>query len=271
LTVRTRWANLIVAGVAVAACASLLGCGSDDSGEAPTPAASAATAGEPDATEAPGPTESHPTERRLSLNAPPNAYPVVWIRKGAKVEIRTEPGGGGEVAKRVGRRTEFGSPSVFGVVRRSGDWAAVMTPYLPNGQLGWVRLDPRRLDSGRTNRSIVVDLSERRAELRNRDEVEKSFVVTVGAPGAETPTGRFAVTDTFRGKLNPAYGCCAVAITATQPHLPSGWLGGNRIAFHGTSGPLGVAASHGCVRAADSDVNTLVNKVPLGTPVFIRA
>jgi hypothetical protein len=271
LTVRARWANLIVVGAATAACASLLGCGSDSGAEAPTAEAGPAAAGEPDATDPPDPAGSAPTDRRLSLRVPSHAYPVVWVRQGAEVEIRTEPGGGGEVAKRVGRRTEFGSPSVFGVVRRSGDWAAVMTPYLPNGELGWVQLDSRRLDSGWTKRSIVVDLSERRAELRDADEVERSFVVTVGMPGAETPTGRFAVTDTFRGKLNPAYGCCAVALTASQPHLPSGWLGGNRIAFHGTSGPLGVAASHGCVRAADDDVNALVNKVPLGTPVFIRA
>jgi lipoprotein-anchoring transpeptidase ErfK/SrfK len=100
----------------------------------------------------------------------------------------------------------------------------------------------------------------------------RSFAVTIGAPGVETPTGRFAVTDSFRGELDPAaYGCCALALSATQPHLPSGWLGGNRIAIHGTSGPLGVAASHGCVRAADEDVSALVARVPLGTPVFIRS
>jgi lipoprotein-anchoring transpeptidase ErfK/SrfK len=157
------------------------------------------------------------------------------------------------------------------VVRRSGDWAGVSTPYLANGQLGWIRLDSSKLDAGWTKRSIVVDLSERRAELRTGGKVNRSFIVTVGMPGAETPTGRYAVTDTFRGNLNAAYGCCAVAISARQPHLPSGWLGGNRIAFHGTSGPLGVAASHGCVRAANPDVNALVNEVPLGTPVFIRA
>ncbi|MET0927105.1 MAG: L,D-transpeptidase [Solirubrobacterales bacterium] len=52
--------------------------------------------------------------------------------------------------------------------------------------------------------------------------------------------------------------------------MPSGWLGGNRIAIHGTSGPLGIAASHGCVRAADDEVAALIDKVPLGTPVFIR-
>ncbi len=97
------------------------------------------------------------------------------------------------------------------------------------------------------------------------------FPVTVGAPGSDTPTGHFAVTDTFTDLDSAAYGCCAVALTANQPDLPSGWLGGERIAIHGTSGPLGVAASHGCVRAADDDVAKLIRRVPLGTPVFVRA
>ncbi len=99
----------------------------------------------------------------------------------------------------------------------------------------------------------------------------RSFQVSVGAADSPTPTGKFAVTDTFRGGLASAYGCCAVALSATQPNLPSGWLGGNRIAIHGTDGALGVAVSHGCVRAADEDVSALIDVLPLGSPVTIRA
>ncbi|MGH2763705.1 MAG: L,D-transpeptidase [Thermoleophilaceae bacterium] len=206
---------------------------------------------------------------RLELDAPDDAYPVVWVRDGHRVEVRTEPGGG-RLVERAGKRTEFGSPTVFGVIRDEGRWAAVSTPKVANGELGWVRLDPRRLRAGWVRTSIVIDLSERRAELRKGDRSMRSFAVTVGASGSDTPTGRYAVTDTFRGDLNPAYGCCAVAISANQPHLPSGWLGGSRIAIHGTSGPLGLAASNGCVRAADEDVSALVDRAYLGTPVFIR-
>lgn len=205
----------------------------------------------------------------IALDPPPGAYSLIWVRAGRRVEIRTEPGGGERVGY-VDRRTEFGSPTVFGVVRTRGRWAAVTTQALPNGELGWVRLDARRLGAGWTRVSIVVDLSQRTAVLRRGDRIVRSFAVTVGMPGAETPTGRFAVTDTFRGDLNPAYGCCALALSATQPNIPSGWLGGRRIAIHGTSGPLGAAASHGCVRAADADVDALVDRVPLGAPVFIR-
>jgi hypothetical protein len=277
LTARTRWILTLVAGAAVAALAVwLLADGSDESdadGATTTAAVQSAPQPaeppEPEPESAADPVESRRGDRRLVLDVPRDAYPVIWVRRGAKVEVRTAPGGG-EVAKRVGRETEFGSPTVFGVVRESGGWAGVTAPFLPNNQLGWIRLDSRRLGAGWTKRSVVVDLSERRAVLRNGDELAMSFSVTIGMPGSETPTGRFAVTDTFRGNLNPAYGCCAVALSANQPHLPSGWLGGSRIAIHGTSGPLGVAASHGCVRAADPSVNALVNKMPLGAPVFIR-
>lgn len=212
------------------------------------------------------------TETNLTLDTPKGAYPVIWVRAGEEVEVRTEPGGG-EVVRRLDRHTEFGSPTVLGVVKTTtdGTWAAIGDPKLGNGRLGWVRLDPERLEAGWTKLAISVDLSDRRLDVLTDGEVTRSFAVTVGAPGSETPTGRFAVTDTFRGNLEPAYGCCALALSAIQPKLPSGWFGGNRIAIHGTAGPLGDAASHGCVRAADAEVSELIDTVPLGTPVFIRA
>jgi L,D-transpeptidase catalytic domain len=244
------------------AAALLAGCGGDRGDSGAT--AGASTVARPAATD---PAPARPAT--LALDHPTDAYPVIWVRRGSRVALRTEPGG--EVVARVRRRTEFGSPTVFGVVRVHEGWAGVTTAALPNDELGWVRLDPVRLKAGWTQVSIEVDVSERRAELRERGEAVRRFSVTVGAPGTDTPTGRFAVTDTFRGQLDPAYGCCALALSATQPTVPSGWLGGRRIAIHGTSGPLGIAASHGCVRAADADVSRLVSRVPLGAPVFIRA
>jgi lipoprotein-anchoring transpeptidase ErfK/SrfK len=195
-------------------------------------------------------------------------HPIVWLRRGARIQIRSAPRG--KVVKTVRWRTQFDSRTVLAVFRRVGRWAGVPTPLVANGDLGWVKLDPSKLRSGWTPYAIDIDLSSRAAQLRRGDRVLRSFTVTVGAPGTATPTGRFAVTDTFRGNINPAYGCCAVATTARQLSLPSGWLGGDRIAIHGTTGPLGVAASHGCVRAADEDVNALVNTVQPGAPVIIR-
>ena len=212
-------------------------------------------------------TKPSPHEPELDVAARGN--PVLSVRDGEKVEIHSAPGG--PVVRTVGDQTEFGSPRRFSVVETEGEWAGVPNPFTGNESLGWVRLDPGQLRSGYTRNSLVVDLSEYRAQLYRGDRAVRSFTVSIGAPGTETPTGEFAVTDTFRGDLNPAYGCCAVALTAVQPKIESGWLVGDRIAVHGTSGPLGGALSHGCVRAADRDVSALVAALPPGAPVTIRA
>jgi L,D-transpeptidase-like protein len=209
-----------------------------------------------------------PARKKPRLELSHRGQPIVWLRHGARIPIRSSPGG--KVVKELRWRTPFGSRTVLAVFRHHHKWAGVPTPLLPNGQLGWVKLDPSRLRAGWTRYTIDIDLSKRAAQLRRGDRVVRSFTVTVGAAGSTTPTGRFAITDTFRGNLGPAYGCCAVATTATQPNLPSGWFGGNRIAIHGTYGSLGIADSHGCVRAANENVNLLVDRVPLGSPVVIQ-
>lgn len=215
----------------------------------------------------PSPAGAPATEPAAAL--PPTAGgPVVGVRSGKLIEVFDAPGG--NVVAAQGDETEFGSPSVFSVIRRTARWVGVSTPMLPNGQLGWIRADAAKLVAGYVDYSVDVDLSERSARLFQGEALLRAWPVTVGMAGSETPTGRFAITDTFSGGLNDAYGCCAVALSATQPNLPLGWPGGNRIAFHGTSGPLGIAASHGCLRSADDDVSALINTAPLGTPVRIH-
>jgi hypothetical protein len=267
--------RLLAAIGAVLALAGLTACGSSGSSQPVTVSVQAAPSETttPDATEAPSAAPAPDASDASGVDSvavPAGYHPVVWVRAGARVAMRTKPGGG-QLVETVGRRTQFGSPSVFGVERQEHGWVGVTTPELPNNQLGWMKLDPRRLATGASHYSLVVDLSEYKATLYEGHRAVRSFAVTVGAPGSPTPTGAFAVTDTFRGGLSSAYGCCALALSATQPNLPSGWLGGNRIAIHGTYGSLGLAASHGCVRAANADVSKLIDEVPLGSPVTIRA
>jgi hypothetical protein len=224
-----------------------------------------------DAGSRPASAGSPPAPRATSqprLTLAHRGQPIVWLRHGERIPLRAAPGG--KVVKPLDWRTEFGSPTVLAVFARRGHWAGVPTPLLPDGKLGWVKLDPSRLRAGWTRYSIEVDLSAKDARLRLGKRVVRSFAVTVGSPTSPTPTGRFAVTDMFRGNLNPAYGCCALATTATQPDLPSGWLGGSRIAIHATTGPLGLAISHGCIRADNADVGALVDRVGLGTPVTVH-
>jgi lipoprotein-anchoring transpeptidase ErfK/SrfK len=82
------------------------------------------------------------------------------------------------------------------------------------------------------------------------------------------------VTDKIAGsRFGPYYGCCILALSGHQPNTPPGWTGGDRLAIHGTDAPatIGTPASAGCLRAADADLRPLMAKVPLGTPVFVRA
>lgn len=253
--------SALALGLTAAGCAG-------DSAESATGAAQGAGKPDPATAVDPQPVKTPPARPDV-LPVAQKGHPILWVRKGHSSILRSSPRGA--PIERLRPRTSYGSPTVLAVDHVAGRWAAVPTPLLPNGRLGWVKLDPDQLGSGFTELEIDVDLSDRLATLSRGEHVIDRFPVTVGAPGVETPTGRFAVTDTFRGGLDEsAYGCCAVALTARQPHLPSGWLGGNRIAIHGTSGPLGEALSHGCVRAANEDVSLLVDRVSLGTPVTIH-
>jgi lipoprotein-anchoring transpeptidase ErfK/SrfK len=125
----------------------------------------------------------------------------------------------------------------------------------------------------RTSWSIHADVSSRTLVLRRGSRVVHRLRVAVGRPGSPTPTGHFSVTDKISGeRFGPYYGCCILALSATQPHTPPGWTGGNRMAIHGTDAPssIGTAASAGCLRAGDEALNALVERVPVGTPVVIR-
>lgn len=260
-------AVLAIVGAAVALALSASG-GGDVTGGATgagltTPSAETTIAGSPNRV----PMKHHRKSTTIAL--PKSGSAALYVKNGADVRIVTAPSGG-TLVRHVGPHTPFGSRTTFSVVKTQGDWAGVTTPYLENDQLGWVKLDSRRLAAYASYWTIDIDLSSRSASVLRSGKVVRSFPVTVGAPGTDTPIGRFAITDTFRGGLNPAYGCCAVALTAHQPNIPSGWLGGSRIAIHGTYGELGAALSHGCVRAADADVNDIVSHVPIGTPVVIH-
>lgn len=206
-----------------------------------------------------------PAQSRSSL--------IATVRPGNAAVLHARPGGGG-VAGIVGARTEFGSPRVLSVVRRRGHWLGVASPTLPNGELGWVdsRRAPLRL--GSTDLRLEADLSSRRLTLFSDGLVVRRLRVGIGRPGSTTPVGRFAVTDKLSGpRYSGAYGCCILALSGRQPNLPPGWSGGNRLAIHGTSDPrtIGRAASAGCLHAGERDLRTLMQIVPLGTPVVIQA
>ncbi|MEK6276675.1 MAG: L,D-transpeptidase [Actinomycetota bacterium] len=194
-------------------------------------------------------------------------FPIVRLYPGARVPMRAAPGG--ELIDILGSQSEFGSPTVLGVAEQRGPWLGATTPLRPNNTPGWIRLDREDLDLYWTRYSLTVRLPERTLELRYGRRLLNTYPVTVGASGSTTPIGRFSITDALEFDASPYYGCCALALSGRQESLPPGWLGGDRIAIHGTLGPVGDAASQGCIRATDATMRTLFARIPLGTPVFV--
>lgn len=228
----------------------------------------AAPAGQPALLAPPPPVTALARERKASK---PKPAPDLAVVRGS-VPLRARPNG--HVIGRATSRTEFGARRVLSVAARRGSWLGVVTPELPNGELAWVSARHEGLELRRTDYSLHADLSARRLELRKGRRVVKRMSVAIGRPGSDTPTGRFAVTDKLTGaNFGPYYGCCVVALNGHQPKLPAGWQGGDRLAIHGTDSPgtIGAAASAGCLRAGDADLQVLMRRVPLGTPVFIRS
>ena len=187
---------------------------------------------------------------------------VARIRRGRDVVVRS-----GRALERVGSRTQFGSPQTFPVTRLlPGRRYRVL---LDDGRTGWIRPARGTFTLSRTRVSLEVDLSTRLLRVHRGNRVTRSVRVGIGAPGTPTPVGRFAVTDKLDGAaFSPVYGCCILALSAHQNHLPAGWTGGNLIAIHGGS-TVG-AISNGCVHAATADLLYLMRMVPLGTPVVVH-
>jgi hypothetical protein len=209
------------------------------------------------------------SDSRSSGQVPGPRFAIARVRSGARVALRDGPGG--KLLETVGDRTEFGSVRTFWIAKVRGDWFGVPARELPNGKLAWIENEEGKLEVLETRFSIIADVSKQMLELRYGRKLLDRFRVTVGSPTSPTPPGRYSITDGLAGgSFGPYYGCCVLALTGHQPNLPPDWIGGDRIAIHGTPEPVGGATSAGCLRATDRDLVSLFARVPLGAPVFIR-
>ena len=178
----------------------------------------------------------------------------------------------GKRIKTLASKTEWGNPRVVPVLEQQGDWLRVIVSDLPNGHTGWIRKTGTQI--GNDQYRIHVSIANRTITVTHGGKVVRKIVAAVGEQGTPTPTGQFAVTDrinfTDQGSV---YGCCALGLSAHQPHTAPGWTGKDRIAIHATptKSSIGTAASNGCMRVSDDNAAWLMTTVPLGTLVEIRA
>jgi lipoprotein-anchoring transpeptidase ErfK/SrfK len=203
-----------------------------------------------------------PKAHARRVHRAPSGTLVARVRPGRDVLVRS----GGTVA-RVSSRTEFGSPQTFPVTRLlPGRRYRVL---LADGRSGSIHAAPGTFTLSRARVSLEIDLSARVLRVHRGARVTRVMPLGTGAPATPTPVGRFSVTDKLNGAAySPVYGCCILALSAHQTHLPAGWTGGNRIAIHG--GSTAGAISTGCLHAATADLRYLMHIVPLGTLVVVH-
>jgi lipoprotein-anchoring transpeptidase ErfK/SrfK len=122
-------------------------------------------------------------------------------------------------------------------------------------------------------RQIIVSIPDRKLALVEDGDVVKIYDVAVGATQSPSPTGEFTIVNRLE---NPTYYRPGVVIEpgASNP-LGTRWMGLSQKGFgiHGTNQPksIGKAASHGCIRMAQKDLEELFTLVQVGDTVSIRA
>jgi hypothetical protein len=204
-----------------------------------------------------------PTEPRTI-----SCYSTAYVPK--PTVLYREPGGKKRI--RITAKTEWGSPRVLGVVEQRGGWLGVQAAELRNGEIAWVRRRDARVDC--VNWSLHADLSKRMLFVRRDGRTVRKMRVAIGRPANPTPKGRFTVTDKLRvTDPNSPYGCCVLALSGHQTNLPDYWPGGDRLAVHATTeeSSIGDPVSLGCLRTVSIRARWLIETVPLGSPIFIRA
>lgn len=198
---------------------------------------------------------------------PPRHSLAARIRTGVVASVSP----GGHAFARLGPRTAFGSPRVLPVAKRHGRWLRVVAD-LPGKRSAWIRSSRAAVQLQARRFELVADRSRRTLTVIDRGRAVKRLDVAVGRSGSPTPLGRFAVTDRLSGgPYGGVYGCCVLALSGHQRHLPAGWTGGDTLAIHATGRPSPrQGGSAGCVVASNASLRYLMRRIPVGTLVTIR-
>jgi len=124
-------------------------------------------------------------------------------------------------------------------------------------------------EASRQQREIVVSLEDRKLALIENGEVRKVYTVAVGKPSTPSPEGTFTIQ---RRVANPTYNHDGKTVPP-GPNNPVGtrWMGLSKPGYgiHGTNEPrsIGKAASHGCIRMAQPDLEEFYKLVAVGDTV----
>ena len=127
--------------------------------------------------------------------------------------------------------------------------------------------------SDRIRRVVVVSIPDRKLAVLEGDTVIASFPIAVGAPESPSPTGEFQIVSRV---ANPTYYRPGTVIPSGKDNpVGTRWIGLSQKGYgiHGTNAPksVGHAASHGCIRLRNRDVEQLFGMLQVGDVVQIRS
>jgi hypothetical protein len=143
-------------------------------------------------------------------------------------------------------------------------WLQIRLPWRPNRAGAWVNSSNVILQS--TVWRISVSTARRTLTLLNAGKTVRTIQVVVGKPSTPTPTGLFSIVWVVPWHPNDFLGSWVLMLTAHSNVLQEFDGGNGTVGIHGRGGtslldPLGSAASHGCIRLANSDIDWLVHTV----------
>jgi lipoprotein-anchoring transpeptidase ErfK/SrfK len=123
-----------------------------------------------------------------------------------------------------------------------------------------------------SSRSVVISIPDRKLAVVEGDVVTATFSVAVGAAVTPSPTGEFRIVSRVS---NPAYYHPGVIIPSGKNNpVGTRWLGLSLKGYgiHGTNVPssVGRAASHGCIRLRNNDIERLFAMLQIGDRVEIH-
>jgi lipoprotein-anchoring transpeptidase ErfK/SrfK len=124
-------------------------------------------------------------------------------------------------------------------------------------------------ESASLNRRLIVNIAARKLVLVEDGKVVKMYPVAVGKHSTPSPSGTFHIASHV---VNPTYSHDG-KVVLPGPNNPVGtrWmsLGFQGYGIHGTNHPesIGYAASHGCIRLRNHDVEELFQLVRVGDEV----
>ena len=135
------------------------------------------------------------------------------------------------------------------------DILEINTGLSPNnlqiGQIICIPISPSPIE-------IIINVSAKRLTVYRNGSIYREYIVATGKPTTPTPIGSFTIVN-----------------KQIDPGGPYGtrWLGLSIRGYgiHGTNNPasIGTAASNGCIRMYNEDVEALFNITSVGTPVRI--